>query len=184
MSQPDAPEILDVTEPHNFLERLVGALRLDAKIYAEVEQDPDATGQAAGVVILTAIAAGFGAPDTGLEGVIGSVFGSLLGWLVSTWLIWVIGVQWMKHTSNYPELLRTLGFASAPQIVMVFGLVANAEWVVIVAALWSLAAYVIAVRAALDVTTGRAIGVCLISFGLKVFTMAVLLMLTGGLGGS
>jgi hypothetical protein len=67
---------------------------------------------------------------------------------------------------------------------MVFGLVANAEWIVLIAALWSLAAYVIAVREALDVTTGRAIAVCLISFGVKVFIIALLLLLTGGIPGS
>ena len=184
MVAPGTPETLDPAAPHNFLERLMGALRLDAAIYAEVEHDPNATAQAAGVVILTAVAAGFGAPQGGLGAIPGSVLGSLLGWLVSTWLIWVIGVVWMKHASDYPELLRTLGFASAPQIFMVFGLVADAEWIVLIAALWSLAAYVIAVREALDVTTGRAIAVCLISFGVKVFIMAVLILLTGGIPGS
>ena len=126
MTQPEPQDLAEAPLPHNFLERLMGALRLDASMYSEIEHDPDATGQAAGVVILTAVAAGFGTPGAGLGDVASSVFASLLGWLVSTWLIWLIGVQWMKHSSDYPELLRTLGFASAPQIVMVFGLVANA----------------------------------------------------------
>lgn len=183
MLEPNTPKAPDLPEPHNFLERLFGALRLDSTIYAEVEHDPDATGQAAGVVILTAMAASFAAPEPGFGEIVGGVFGSLLGWLISTWLIWVIGVVWMKHSSDYPELLRTLGFASAPQIIVVFGLVANAEWIVFLAALWSLAAYVIAVREALDVTTGRAIGVCLIAAGLRFAVAALFIMLSGGVGG-
>ena len=40
-----------------FGERLIGAARLDAETYEEVEHDQTATGQAAGVVVFSALQA-------------------------------------------------------------------------------------------------------------------------------
>jgi hypothetical protein len=169
---------------HSFLERVIGALRLDAATYEEVEHDETSLGQAAGVVVLAALAAAIGSAGRGGAGAVGAVFGSLVGWLVSTALIWVIGVYWMKHTSDYRELLRTLGFASAPNMLAVLagipllgGLAALAGW------LWSLAAFVVAVRQALDVTTGRALWVCLLAVLLNAACIVGLVLLLGGLLG-
>ena len=141
---------------HSFVERVIGALRLDAATYEEVEHDETSLGQAAGVVALVAVAAAIGTAGRGSA--VGAVFGSLAGWLISTGFIWVVGVYWMKHTSNYKELLRTLGFASAPQILFVLsGIPALGGFIGLAAWGWGLAAFVVAVRQALDVTTGRAL---------------------------
>src|SRR5262245_39456737 len=112
---PDAPGPVR----HSFLERVIGALRLDAATYEEVEHDPSSLGQAAGVVALTALAAAIGASSRGGGSAVGTVLGALVGWLVSTAFVWVVGVRFMNHTSDYRELLRTLGFASAPQGLLV-----------------------------------------------------------------
>lgn len=150
---------------HSYFDRVVGALRLDAAIYEEVEHAPDALGQAAGVVALAALCRGIG--TLGLDGsFVGGLLSSLIGWFISTGIVWAIGVYILHHDSDYPELLRTLGFASAPQILLVFGILPLGPifglWSLAVLALW-IAAYVIAVRQALDVTTGRAIAVCLLA---------------------
>ena len=129
-----------------FGERLVRALRLDASLYEEVEHDPSALPQALGVVTLAAIAAGLGTPTTqGVAAVLGGLIGSYLGWLASAGLIWVVGVRMMKLTSDYGELLRTLGFAAAPQIVMIVGLVPVLGVLAVpLVTMWGLAAYVVA----------------------------------------
>ncbi len=169
---------------HSFVQRLIGALRLDAATYEEVEHDPTSLGQAAGVVALAALAAAIGTASRGGPGAVGAVIGALVGWLLSTGFIWVVGVYWMKHTSDYKELLRTLGFASAPQILLVLsgipgvgGLIGLAAW------LWSLAAFVVAVRQALDVETGRAVLVCVLAVVVNLACVAGLVLLLGGLLG-
>ena len=81
-------------------------------------------------------------------------------------IIWAIGVWYLKHTSDYPELLRTLGFASAPQLLFALGLIPLGPLLGLLAFLilgLSVAAWVIAVRQALDVSTGRAVGICLLA---------------------
>jgi hypothetical protein len=169
---------------HSFMERVIGALRLDAATYEEVEHDETSLGQAAGVVVLAALAAAIGAASRGGGGAVGAVFGSLIGWLVSTAFIWVIGVYWMKHSSDYKELLRTLGFASAPNVVAVLGIVPLLGGPATLAAfLWSLAAFVVAVRQALDVTTGRAVFVCVLAVLLNAACVFGLVLLLGGLLG-
>jgi hypothetical protein len=167
---------------HSFVERLMGALRLDAATYEEVEHDASALGQAAGVVLLAALAAAIGTASRGDGGAIGAVFGALAGWLISTAFIWVVGVRWMNHTSDYRELLRTLGFASAPQILFVAsGIPLLGVLIAVVAWGWGLAAFVVAVRQALDVTTGRALWVCVLAVLLNAACILGLAILLGGL---
>jgi hypothetical protein len=68
--------------------------------------------------------------------------------------------------ADHGELLRTIGFASAPGLIRVFGIVPGlTAFVFAVAGGWMLVAMVIAVRQALDYkSTWRAIGVCVIGF--------------------
>jgi len=175
---PEAP----ASVRHTFVERLLGALRLDAATYEEVEHDEGALGQAAGVVVLAAAAAAIGTATRGDGGAVGAVFGALAGWLISTAFIWVVGVRWMNHTSDYRELLRTLGFASAPQILFVAsGIPVLGLLIAAVAWGWGLAAFVVAVRQALDVTTGRALWVCVLAVLLNAACILGLALLLGGL---
>jgi hypothetical protein len=169
---------------HSFLERVIGALRLDAATYDEIEHDESSLGQAAGVVALAAVAAAIGTAGRGGGGAVGAVFGSLLGWLISTAFIWVVGVYWMKHTSGYKELLRTLGFASAPNVLAVIGGIPVLGGIAtLVAGLWSLAAFVVAARQALDVTTGRAVLVCVLAVLVNAACIFGLVLLVSGLFG-
>ena len=155
----------------DFGERLVGALKLDASVYEEVEHDVQALPQALGIVALAALAAGLAGLQDGVAGLLGGVIAGLAGFLFGAGLIWLIGVKALGGTSDYPELLRTIGFASAPQLVLVVGVlpIGALFWIVSLAVfVWSVAAYLMAVRAALDVSMGTAIGVCLAALGVRV----------------
>ena len=56
-----------------FVERMVGAAKLDVRVYEEVEADKTANGQALGVVVLSSVAAGIGGLAAGAEAVLMSV---------------------------------------------------------------------------------------------------------------
>ena len=153
----------------SFTERLLGAATLNVHTYEEVEQDTTAMGQAIGVVILSSVAAGIGNVWRGGPGILAGVVGALLGWLVWAGLTYLIGTRLLpepRTRANWSQLLRTTGFAAAPGIVRVLGIIPLLGWLALgIASLWMLAAFVVAVRQALDYTsTGRAIGVCLIGF--------------------
>jgi hypothetical protein len=73
-------------------------------------------------------------------------------------------------------MMRTVGFATAPGILRVLGVVPGlAPIVFVVTAVWTLVAVVIAVRQALDYrSTARAIGVCLVGWLVQIAVLALL----------
>ena len=79
------------------------------------------------------------------------------------------------------ELLRTIGFASTPGLLRVFGIIPGvAIPAFVISSVWMLFAMVIAVRQALDFrSTARAIGVCVLGWMLAI-AMAVALGLFFG----
>lgn len=186
-TQPPAPPPVGEAPPgppRPFLERLMGALKLDASVYEEVEHDPDALPQALGVVALAAVCGGIGSAGYGGGAILAGVFAAVIGWLVSAGVIWLVGVRLFEHTSDYGELLRTIGFAQAPQLVLVLAAIPVFGVLVrLVVFGWGLVAYVVAVRQALDVETGRAVFVCLLAWGLVVVLTLVFSEIAVGCGG-
>jgi hypothetical protein len=160
----------------SFPIRLIGALALDPAIYEEVEADPRATGQAFLVVLMSSVSAGIGAFGWGDGSVRRILFISslaLMSWAAWALLTFAIGTKVMpdpQTRSNVGELLRTIGFASAPGILRVFGIVPGATIPAFaITAIWMLCAMVVAVRQALDFTsTARAIAVCAIGWALAI----------------
>ena len=167
--------------------RIIGAMALDAPVYEEVEADPAATGQAMLVVVLSSVSAGIGAFGWGRGSLRGILFVSALAlvlWAVWAVLTYVIGTQLLpeKQTrADVGQLLRTIGFASAPGMLRVFGVVPGATLPAFaITAVWMLATMVVAVRQALDYeSTMRAVAVCVIGWTLA-FGMAVGLQLAFG----
>jgi hypothetical protein len=165
----------------SFTDRMIRAAKLEPAIYEEVEHDRAAMGQAAGVIVLSSIAAGIGsAAQTGL--VTGLVLGTivaLVGWLIWAFLTWIIGTKLLPEKAteaDMGQLLRTLGFASAPGLLRVVGIIPGIGPILVLACnVWMLAAMVVAVRQALDFeSTGRAVGVCLIGFLVLILVQALL----------
>ena len=67
----------------SFGERVVGAMRLDPNTFEEIERDPTAMGQAAGVIALAAVSIGIGNMwYGGLSGILSQVVISLIGYAV------------------------------------------------------------------------------------------------------
>jgi hypothetical protein len=135
-----------------------GAALLHVDTYEEVEADNTATRQAALVVLIVAVASGIGSLGQSGPAVAVGILGAIAGWLVWAGVTYLIGDKLLGGTATWGELLRTLGFAQSPGILYVFGLVPFFGPVVRFAvALWILVAGVIAIRQALDFSTGKAI---------------------------
>ena len=153
-----------------MIKRMMGAARLDAAIYEEVESDPSATKQALTVVILVALATGIGTFGTG--GPAGLVVGIVAGiglWALWAWITYFVGTTILKTgetEANWGQLARTLGFAQSPGLLKVAGFIpVLGPWVFTIASIWQLVAMVIAIRQALDLTsTWRAVGVAMVGF--------------------
>jgi hypothetical protein len=164
-----------------FAYRLLGAAMLDAGMYESIEADRRTTNQALAVVLLTSLAAGIGAGDwlgtrISTIALVGAL--AVITWSAWAMLIFQIGTRMLPEPetrADWGQLLRTTGFAAAPGLLLVFGLVPQARAVVFaVTGVWMFAAMVFGVRHALDYrSTGRALAVC----GLA--TLLVLAVATG-----
>jgi len=170
-----------------FVDRMVRAAKLDVHLYEEVEADTSAMSQAMGVVVLSSLAGGLGFVEkAGLTGMVLGTVASLLGWYVWAFLTYLIGTKLLPEPqthADHGELLRTIGFSSAPGIIRVFGLIPGvAVPLNFLAGLWMLIAMVVAVRQALDYhSTSRAVGVCLIGWIVQAVIVGTILVMMGGL---
>lgn len=168
-----------------FMARMIRATKLELLLYEEVETDKEATIQALAVVLLSSLAASIGASThAGLGGLIMAGLVALLAWYVWTFISYIIGAKLFpvsQTSASHRELWRTLGFASAPGILRVFGAVPGLTGLAfLVAAVWMLIAGIIAVRQALDYTsTVRAAGVCIPGWLVHVFLLFFPLLLFG-----
>ena len=162
-----------MTIGHNtFLQRLIGAVSLDAAIYEEVEADTGATSQALAVVIMSSIAAGIGARGFGgasVGTIVIMTVGAVLGWAAWALVTLQVGGRLMPEPQtsvDMGQLLRTIGFATAPGIVRVIGVIPAATVpAFVVTSVWMLLAMIVAVRQALDYkSTARAVVVCAIGW--------------------
>lgn len=173
--------------PNSFLQRIIGALSLDAAIYEEVEADRSAIGQALTVILLSSVAAGIGSRGLGgttFQGIVFIAIVSLLAWAAWALVIFEIGTRLLPEPqtrADVGQLLRTIGFASAPGLLRILGVMSAATVPVFaITAFWMLAAMIVAVRQALDYrSTTRAVVVCGLGWALAVGIAMVLGLLFG-----
>ena len=167
-----------------FINRIIRACKLDVTLYEEVEADQKATLQAALVVVLSSIAAGIGALSLGASNFLMAPLLSLVSWYIWAYLIYLIGAKLFPEPNteaDHGQLLRTIGFSSAPGLIRIFGFTPELMSITFIGSgIWMLIAMVIAVRQALDYeSTWRAIGVVIIGFLVQAIALIMLLRIFG-----
>ena len=152
-----------------FLQRAIGAARLEVPVFEEIEADRSATGQALIVVVASSLAAGIGLTSSLYNApVLHRVMLALLLWVFWAMSTYIVGVYLMPEPqtrTSVGELLRTIGFAASPGILRILGMVPGIGGLIyIISTVWMLVAMVIAIRQALDYkSTARAVVVCVIT---------------------
>lgn len=166
-----------------YFQRLYKAITLDVAFYEMVESDKSLTNQALMTVILVSIVQGI---------VIGSLnpiilaqgaLGSVVRWIIWSMFIVFVGTKILPepHTSsNTGELLRTLGFASAPGLLYAFSVIPLIGGLVdLIIPFLQIAAFTVAVRQALDFhSTVRAAGVSIVAMILMMITLMLFIGFT------
>jgi hypothetical protein len=157
--------------------RMIRAAKLDVSLYEEVEADTTATRQALLAVVLVSLASGIGTGIAGLaaggglrfiSGMFIGLVSSIVGWLAWSFFAYILGTTVFKGpetSATWGELLRTIGFSNSPGALRIFSFIPFIGVIAAFAAsVWSLVAGVIAVRQALDFSTGRAIATCIVGW--------------------
>lgn len=163
----------------SFVGRMVGAATLNRAVYQEVEQDSSATGQAAGVVILAAVASGIGQAITGgnlIGGLLGGVVGSLIGWLAFAFLCYLIGTSLFKANATSGEVLRCLGFAQTPGILAIIPFIGA-----FIGGIWALISSFVGLKEALDISTGQTLITIILAFIVNLIIIFFVSLIIGGL---
>lgn len=186
---PEEPQPTAAAEaPRSFVQRLLGALQLQSEVYDEIAADPAATNQAVAVVTLCALAQALGGPERlPLERLPLALAWAYFSWLVPGTVVWVCATRLLGMQADLPRVLRSVGFASAPQILWWIGLAARESVPfqlalgVLIFAL-ALIANVVALRQAFAVNTLRALQAFALGFLAFAAVALVIGFLTAQLG--
>ena len=168
-----------------FVDRMIRAAKLDIQLYAEVEADRKAMGQATAAVILSSLAAGLGSiGKVGFSGILLGTLTALVGWYAWAYLTYLIGTRLLPEPQTRAdpgELLRTIGFSSSPGLIRILAVIPGLSGIVFtVAGVWMLVAMIVAVKQALDYRgTLRAVGVCLIGWLVQALILLILFSIFG-----
>jgi hypothetical protein len=182
------------TQP-SLTDRMIRASRLDVGLYNEVEADISATNQALTVVVITAVASGIGAalalaiagrPGTAIFALIGGIISQLLTWAVMSYVMYFVGTRLFHGTASYGELLRTLGFAYSPGVLLILRFIpVLGGLIALIVGIWRLVTSYIAIREALDLDTGNTIAtiiVGVIAYAIVAFIVVLILGVIGFAG--
>ena len=163
-----------------MIERIVRAIRLDWTVFSEIAKDRDALKEAAIIVAVVTFLSAIG------TGITARSFGVFLGaWIVGIavgWIGWAIvtyfvGTTMFKGQTDIPEMLRVLGYASAPNLLGLLSFVpCVGRLFPLVGGLLALVAGVIAIREAMDFDTSNAIVTVIIGWIIVMVFQAVLLI--------
>jgi hypothetical protein len=164
-----------------LINRILGVFKLSARTFEEVENDPNATGQAALVVAAASLLIGLGAGFTTEIGTteffftfISIVLWAFIGWVVWSALTLFIGTRLLKGRADMGQMLRVIGFAQAPLGLGIIPLIGGP-----IGVLWTAAAVFVAIRQGLDFTGARAMLTMLVGF--LIYSLGYLVIFITGL---
>jgi hypothetical protein len=176
----------------SLTDRMIRAARLDVALYNEVEADTNATTQALTVVVLVAVASGIGLllggivqgrPGAAIGGLIGAIVLELIGWAVWSFVMFFVGTRLFKGTATYGELLRTLGFAYSPGVLLVLRFIpVLGGIIVLIVGIWRIVTGFFAIREALDLDTGNTIATIIVGFIAYLVVAAIVGLILASLG--
>lgn len=152
-----------------LISRLFGAIFLRRELYESVAAESGAWRPAAGLVCLAAFAQeAFRMPgpfDVWLAETLGTgallvlMLLAVLRWLVYASIVFAVARFVSGVGTPYARLLRCIGFAEAPSLLILVAYLVDPvvlPWLRLLIGFWLLAATVVAVRAALSISTSRA----------------------------
>jgi hypothetical protein len=166
-----------------LIDRMVRAAKLDPTLYEEIVNDPTSQAHSIYVVVLFAIAAGFGTFSRGGATAVNiCTITTLIAWYVWAFTVYYIGTRFFREPETRVDrkaVMRVMAFACAPGILRLLGLFPSITGIVfIVTSIWVLVAAVVGVKQALNFSsTSRAAGLCILTWIAATFFQGILLVI-------
>jgi hypothetical protein len=183
----------EIASTPSLTDRMIRAARLDTSLYNEVEADVNANTQALMVVVLAALAGGIGAAigaqlsnqggGAVVGGLIGGILAELIGWAVWSFVMYFVGTRLFGGTATYGELLRTLGFAYSPGVLLILRFIPFLGGLIaLIVGIWRLITGFIAVREALDLDNGKTIATIVVGIVGYLIVLFIVALVLGTIG--
>lgn len=169
---------MQTTTDRSFFSQIVGAVKLDRATYDAIARDTNATTSAALVVGLATMAAGIAAMvDDGLSAVGFALVVGFVSWLLSAVSAWYTGVEIIRGRNRsvaVSEVLRVLGFAQAPGILAIAGVVPETAGIVTaIIGVWTFLTSLVAIRQVFDTSIPRAVAIVIVAFIVSLVILGV-----------
>jgi len=161
-----------------MVDRIIRIIKLDFPVFKEIEADPNATSEAAIVVIVATLLSAIGTAAgsrTFFMPFIGGLISGLVGWVVWAAITYYVGQALYKGRGSFEGMLRVLGYANAPRVLGILSVIPCIGWIgALVGGILSLIAGIMAISEGLDLDTGQAIIVAVIGWiGWLIVTIVV-----------
>ena len=145
---------------------IIKSLKFDKQIYLEAKNTQGFIRYSLLIVLLVSICTGIGTINlTNDSSIIRDLLSSIIGWIIWTSIIYVIGVKLMKNSSTFTQLARTLGVAYSPGVLNIFGFVQIISLPLLaVTSIWTIISFIFALKHALQISAERAFLISLLSF--------------------
>ena len=168
-----------------FLNIVFKSIKLDKSLYRDNRNFGEASIYFAGLIMILDGIAGAVAANTIIKTAVAmSGLTAIITWFIWALFIFVIGVKLFpdKQTkSNHGELLRTIGFSSAPGLIRVFAFTPELMTATFIgSSFWMLACMVVGVRQALDYKSlWKAFGVVVACMFIHAVLLYIILIIFG-----
>lgn len=188
LPSPSPYEPLSSGPSHSFIERVLGAFRLERPIFDEVRRDPSAMMQAAGLIALTGFASGLGnyygestqsftVDDRTYEvghsflGAIASglitIILALIAWVIISLIYRFVATRMLGAVAigmQWQEVARPIGFASAPSLLALLTPIPLLGGIAaLIGTIWAFAAQIVALSETFHFSKWRAFATILVS---------------------
>ena len=166
-----------------MIERMVRVIRLDWPVFREIAKDRNAMKEAAIIVAIVTFlsAVGIGLANQSFASfIVDWLIAILVGWIGWAVITYLVSTVIFKSETDIPEMMRVLGYASAPHLLGLFSFIPCVGWLFPIAGgILALVAGVLAVREAMDTDTGNAIVTVVISWLIAIAIRSVFWVLIG-----
>jgi hypothetical protein len=169
-----------------MFDRIIRAIKLDPTLYREVAKSENLLSESVIVVIIVAVVSGIGSlagSSRPLTAFIMDLFNNLIfGWLLWSLVAYFVGTAFFDGKSSINEMLRAIGYANAPRLLGLFGFIPCVGWIIVlIGAIFSLIAGVIAIREAMEFDTDKAIITAIVGFVLYAISASAIRIVFSGL---
>jgi hypothetical protein len=168
-----------------MVDRIMRVFRLDASVFREIADDQNAMTEAAIIVVVVTLLSALGGAVGALIGgasagraIVGFIVAWILG-ILFNWILWAIityfvGTTLFQGKTDIPEMMRVLGYANAPGLLGIFGIIPCLGWIAaLVGLVLSLIAAILAIREAMEFDTGKAVVTAIVGWIIIIILLIV-----------